>query len=96
MIENFVTLEYILSFPGMIVIVMLLSQFTKKLFDKICDNRTKFVVYTYAFMLCVLGALYSGSFGNLKESLQTITEWGINSVIVWFSAMKAYEIGAKK
>ena len=91
MFDNFVTLEYILSFPGMIAIVMLLSQFTKRLFDKICNNKTKYIVYTYAFLLCLLGALYLGKFGDLKESLQTITEWGINSVIIWFASMKAYE-----
>ena len=90
-IEGFVSFNYCISFAGMIVIVILLTQFTKQMIDKIIENRTKYVVYAYALLLCVLAAGYTGKFDKIQDGIETCVIWLINSVIVWFSAMKAYE-----
>ena len=95
-ISNFVTAEYVFSFAGMIVIVGLLTQFTKSLFDKIISNRTKYVVYGYAFLLCALAAAWQGKFSTGREIVETCVIWLINSVIVWFAAMKAFETISRK
>lgn len=89
--ENFVTIDFILSFAGMVVVVILLTQFTKSMFDKLFTNKTKHIVYFFAFLLCVLAALYSGDFTTTKMIIQTIVTWFVNSIIVWLSAMKAFE-----
>lgn len=89
--DNFVSIDFILSFAGMVILVSLLTQFTKKLFDKIIDNRTKYVVYLWSFLLCVFAGAWTGKFATAREIVETCVIWLINSVVVWFTSMKAYE-----
>jgi hypothetical protein len=84
-------MDYILTFAGMVVIVNLLTQFTKKLFDKITDNRTKWLVAAYSVLLCIFAGIWQGKFSTAREIAETCLIWLINAVIVWFTAMKAYE-----
>ncbi len=94
--KEFITIDYILTFAGMVIIVNLLTQFTKKLFDRICNNHTKYVVYTYSFLLCLFAGIWQGKFSSTRDIVETCVIWLINSVIVWFTAMKAYETLASK
>lgn len=89
--ENFTTLEYLLSFPGMIAAVIMLTQFTKGMFDKVVNHATKYVVYAWSFILCVVSVVVNGDLSSTESILTTILVWFINSIIVWFSAMKAFE-----
>lgn len=91
MLSNFVSMDYILTFAGMVVIVNMLTQFTKNLFDKIGDNRTKWVVAGYSIFMCIIAGVWQGKFSTGREVVETCVIWAINSVIVWFAAMKAYE-----
>jgi len=91
MLNNFVTLDYILTFTGMVVVVTLLTQFTKRLFDTILDNRTKWIVYGYSLLLCLFAGIWQGKFSTYREIAETCLLWSINSVIVWFTSMKAFE-----
>ncbi len=89
--ENFVSIDFILSFAGMVIMVSLLTQATKRLFDKLADNRTKYVVYGWAFLLCTFAGVWTGKFTTAREIVETCVIWLINSVVIWFTAMKAYE-----
>jgi len=89
--ENFVSVEFVLSFAGMVILICLLTQFTKNLFDRIIENHTKYLVYGWAFLLCLFAAVWAGKFSTGREIVETCVIWLINSVIVWFTAMKAYE-----
>ena len=89
--NEFTTLEYLISFPGMITAVVLLTQFTKNMFDKLGMSRTKYVVYGWSLLLCIVGAVFLGTFVDTTTGLQTALVWFVNSVVVWFSAMKAFE-----
>lgn len=91
MLTDFITTEYIFTFAGMIVIVNLFTQFTKRLLDKIVENRTKWLVAAYSILLCILAGAWQGKFSTGREIVETCVIWLINSVIVWFAAMKAYE-----
>lgn len=94
--NNFTTLSYILSFPGMIAIVIMLTQFTKSIFDGVFENRTKYIVYGWSLFFCILAAVILGNWENMKSILDTLVVWMCNSVIVWFAAMKAFEVISKK
>lgn len=94
--NDFVSMDYILTFTGMVVVVNLLTQFTKNLFDKIFKNRTKYVVYGYSFLLCALAGAWQGKFTTNREIVETCVIWLINSIVVWFTAMKAYETITEK
>ena len=54
--EGFVKFDFLISYVGMITVVMLLTNFTKNIFDKICYNSTKYVAYGFSFGLCTLAA----------------------------------------
>jgi hypothetical protein len=85
--ENFVTPGYIASFAGMIIIVAILTQFTKSMLDKIIENRTKYLVYFWSVVLCVFAAYLAKDY-----SLPGIFSWFVNSIIVWLAAMKSFEV----
>lgn len=91
MITEFVTMNYILTFTGMVVIVNLLTEFTKKLFDKMIPNQTKWVVAGYSILLGIIAAVWKGDFTSAMSTFETCVIWFVNSVVVWFTAMKAYE-----
>lgn len=91
MFEDFTTLAYMISFPGMILTVILLTQFTKTMFDNVLKVATKYLVFFYSAALCVVAAIVNGTFVGMPEVLGTILVWTVNSVIVWLAAMKAYE-----
>ena len=93
---DFITMDYILTFAGMVVIVNMLTQFTKKLFDKLIWNRTKCVVAGYSLLLSIIAAIWKGNFSSAPNVFETCVIWLINSVLVWFTAMKAYETVAEK
>jgi hypothetical protein len=96
MFGNFTTLAYLLSFPGMIAAVIMLTQFFKGMFDWLGENKTKYVVYGFSFILCFIAGCFQGKFGTGREILETCLIWTINSVIIWFSAMKAFELATSK
>jgi hypothetical protein len=94
--EDFTTLAYLLTFPGMIAAVILLTQFTKKMFDSLLPNQTKYVVYFFSLWLCIAAAAFNGTFVNVGSIFETVIVWFINSIIVWFAAMKTFELAMGK
>ena len=91
MLNDFVSIDYVLTFSGMVILVTMLTQFTKRLFDALIDNRTKWVVYVYSFLLCSFAGIWQGKFSTGREIAETCILWLINSVIVWFTSMKTFE-----
>lgn len=89
--EDFTTLAYLLSYPGMIAAVVMLTQFMKKMFSSITGDRVKVVVYAWSAIFCVIAGAFQGKFTTGAEILETCLIWTVNSVIIWFAAMKAYE-----
>lgn len=88
MFEDFITIETLMTFPGMVLIVALVTQFTKKLIDKLFKNHTEYVVYFYA-----LGLNFFASYvkGFPDPWPITIVLNILNGIIVALAAMKAYE-----
>ena len=86
--DKFIDITYVMSFAGMVIIAVLLTQFVKNLFAKV---KTKYVVLAIAFLLCLVAAIFYGNFATLQEIVETVITWLINIVIVWFSAMKSFE-----
>jgi len=91
MFDDFTTIGYLLSFPGMIAAVIMLTQFTKKMWDNVGVNHTKFIVLGYSLVFCVLAAMLNGSFVSPSVIAQTVLVWTVNAVIIWFASMKAFE-----
>ena len=89
MFEDFITIETISTFPGMVLVVSLMTQFTKTLIDRFFfKNHTQYVVYFYALIL----NLFISYTQNFEGDLLTIIVMNVlNSIIVALAAMKAYE-----
>lgn len=89
--NEFATLAFILSFPGMVLTVSMLTQVSKRLVDKVFSIQTQYVVYIYSLVLCVVAALTKGDFTTLASGAETALVWFVNSAVIWLSAMKAFE-----
>ena len=71
--DNFITLQYMGSFVGMVAIVVLLTQFTKDLVDKIAKwLSTKYVVFAYALIVIFGYQLMSNNFDSTKILLTVL------------------------
>jgi len=91
MFEDFTTIDFILSYPGMIIVVVMLTQFTKSMWDKMKPNNTRYVVLAYSILFCILAAILHGEFTTPMLIVQTILVWGVNAIIIWFASMKSFE-----
>jgi len=91
MLTDFVSIDFVLSFAGMIMVVSLLTQVTKNLFDKWFCNKTKWVVAGWSLFLCIIAAAYKGNFETWKQALETVVIWLINAFVIWLTARKAFE-----
>lgn len=90
--DNFTSFAYMMSFAGMIATVIMLTQFTKGLIDKLLQNKTRYLVLGFSTLLCVLAAIFFGDFSSATAVVQTVSVWIINDIIVWMAAMKSFEV----
>lgn len=93
--DKFTSIDFITSFPGMILTVVLLTQVFKRLFDKVINHQTKFVVFGFSLGLCILAASIHGDFTSPEMIIQTVVVWLVNTMIIWSSAMKSFEVIAE-
>lgn len=86
--EEFVNLAYVLSYAGMVIVTVFLTQALKKLFTK---WKPQHIALAAAIVLCAVAAVFYGSFETAKTIIETVLTWTLNAFIVWFAAMKSYE-----
>lgn len=85
--DNFITLDYMGTFVGMVAIVVLLTQFTKDLIDKYLSKiPTKYVVFVYALIVIFAYQLMTNTF-DTKKVLLTI----LNAILITMTAQGGYE-----
>jgi hypothetical protein len=86
-LDNFVTLDYLGTFAGMVAVIVLITQFTKDLVDKISGKiATKYLVFTYSMIVLVAYQVMTGTF-ELSKVLLTI----INAMLLTMTAQGGYE-----
>lgn len=97
--NDFVTIDFILSFPGMVLISSLVVQVTKKITTNLFD-KTKMEHHTYMlvfFVAAVLVALrtwitYTGL--DQKDAITLVSYillWLVNTLVVALASMKSFE-----
>lgn len=85
--DNFITLDYMGTFAGMVAIVVLLTQFTKDLIDKMSSKLpTKYVVFLYSLIIIIGYQVMSGTF-KISKLLLTI----VNAIMLTMTAQGGYE-----
>jgi hypothetical protein len=86
-LDNFVTLDYLGTFAGMVAVIVLITQFTKELVDKISGNlSTKYLVFIYSMIVLTGYQVMTGTF-ELSKVLLTI----INAMLLTMTAQGGYE-----
>lgn len=84
--DNYLTLDFLSTMAGMVFTVTLLTQFFKKLIDKVTHIPTEYVVYCISIVMMVLVHWARGTL-----SYQNVLMLLINAVLVAMSSMKSYE-----
>jgi hypothetical protein len=85
--NNFITLDYLSTFVGMVAVVVLITQFTKELIDKVAKwLPTKYVVFIYALIVIIGYQIMSNTF-DISKLLLTI----INAMLLTMTAQGGYE-----
>ncbi len=85
--DNFITLDYLSTFAGMVAVVVLITQFTKELIDKVAKwLPTKYVVFIYSLIVIIGYQITTNTFSSSKL-LITI----INAMILTMTAQGGYE-----
>ena len=91
--DNFINIDFITSFAGMMALVWIMTQSTKSLFDKVLKNvGTRYVVFFWSVVLGIIGVYVLGDFSSSETTVVTIITWFFNVFIVWLSTMKAHEL----
>ncbi|MGI6706604.1 MAG: hypothetical protein ACOX6S_10315 [Clostridia bacterium] len=92
MLNEFITFEILSSFPGMVLVVSLLTQLTKGLIDRLIRHHTGVLVVIYSILLVFFVSYAKGEFtGDLKSILVQLVMNVLNGLVVSLAAMKGYE-----
>jgi hypothetical protein len=89
--NSFLDIQYIVSYGGILILVWLLTQLTKNLFDKLGENKTKWIVLIYSVILVSAAKMYAVTMGE-PFVWYIIIEWLINVAVVWTAVMKSHEL----
>lgn len=91
MIQDFITFETLSSYATLTVIVMLSTEYSKKLIDCYLDIRTDIIVFGYSFILVNLYNIVTNSYGtNCREIIVTFLLSLFNALVVGYSASASY------
>jgi hypothetical protein len=87
MMDNFITTDYLSTFVGMVAVVVLITQFTKDLVDKVAKwLPTKYLVFLYSLIVMIGYQVMTGTF-KASQLLLTV----INSILITMTAQGGYE-----
>lgn len=85
--DKFITVDYLSTFMGMVTVVVLITQFTKELIDKVSKCLpTKYVVFVYSLIVILGYQLMTQTF-DMSKILLTI----INAMLLTMTAQGGYE-----
>lgn len=85
--DKFISIDYLSTFVGMVAVVVLITQFTKELIDKVVKwVPTKYVVFAYSLIVYVGYQLMTSNF-KVSEILLTV----INAMLLTMTAQGGYE-----
>ncbi len=89
--NEYITIEFLGSFIGMVAALNLIVQFLKPKIDKVKKIHTRYVVWLISLLLSGAYLLITGDIG--KESIFLLI---LNSFVLTMAAMGSYESVVKK
>jgi hypothetical protein len=96
MLNEFISIEYLSTFAGMVIILGLIVQFTKGIIKvNFSDQAVRAYTFAWALVLVLLSYLSQGLFEAAgREIAMTLFLALINAIIVTLAAMGGYEVFA--
>lgn len=88
--NDFITLEYLCTYMGTVVVTMLIVQFTKDL-PGVKKIPTRYYTFLVAFLNLLICSILNSTFTIAKVYLMLI-----NSMLVTFTATGGYDFSIKK
>jgi len=94
MLSDFITIEYLATFAGMVVVLGLIVQFSKSLIkNTFTDQAVRAYTFGWACVLVILVYWHQGLLDAAgREIAITILLALINAIIVTLAAMGGYEV----
>ena len=84
--DNFITFDMLQNFATLATVLVILTQFTKDLVDKVVKFPTRYLVFIYAEIILFLNLARTGTW-----SIEAVVTTIINGIFVTLAAMKAFE-----
>ena len=94
MLNDFVTLEFLGTFAGMVVVLGLIVQFTKGVIKtNFSDQAVRLYAFVWALVLVSLLYVQQGQFDTTGQSIWVVLVLVvINAIVVTLAAMGGYEL----
>lgn len=94
MLGEFVTIDYLATFAGMVLVLGLIVQFTKGLVKQtFCDQYVRAYTFGWAIVLVMLMYWHQGLFDAAgREIAMVILLAVVNAIIVTLAALGGYEV----
>lgn len=85
--DNFITLDFLSTFGGMVTVVVLITEFTKELIGRLTKGLpTKYIVFLYSLLTIISYQIMSNTFDASKLFLTVV-----NAIVLTMTAQGAYE-----
>jgi hypothetical protein len=85
--DNFITLDFLSTFGGMVTVVVLITEFTKDLIGRYTKGLpTKYIVFLYSLLTILSYQIMSNTF-NFSQLFLTF----VNAIVLTMTAQGAYE-----
>lgn len=96
MLNDFITIDFLYTFGGLVLILGIIVQFTKSLVKQVFDDyAVRWYAFGWAIVLTLIGAWLKGQFDIIgREIAATLLLILLNSILITMSAMGGYQVVA--
>lgn len=94
MLNDFITVEFLMTFTGLVVALGIIVQFTKSIVKEIYDDRAvRIYAFAWALVLTLLTSWFQGRFDVAgREIAATLLLVLLNSILISMAAIGGYEV----
>lgn len=96
MLNDFITIDFLYTFGGLVLILGLIVQFTKSLIKQVFDDYVvRWYAFGWAIILTLMAAWLQGQFDIIgREIAATLLLVLLNSILITMAALGGYEVAA--
>lgn len=94
MLSDFITIDFLFTFAGLVVALGVIVQFTKSIVKEVYDDRVvRIYAFAWALVLTLLVSWFKGLFDAAgREIAATLLLVLLNSILITMAAIGGYEV----